>query len=65
MLRHKMLLLSFFYLGMGVSTIIISALLWHYFNARTYRIVTFFICIIILSNCLAKLFAIFLFRKLS
>lgn len=52
------------YSSIAVVTMAIGLELWQYFNARTYRIVTMFISIIILSNCLAKLFSVFIFREL-
>jgi hypothetical protein len=63
-MNREMLSSILLYSGIAVLTIAIGIYLWSYFDARTYRIVTVFISIIILSNCLAKLFAIFIFREL-
>lgn len=55
-------LLSLAYIGFLLLTIVVGTFLWHYFDALTYRIVTLFISVIILSNCVAKLYTIFIFN---
>ena len=45
--------------GITIST---GITLWGYFDAYTYKIVTLFISLIILSNCLAKLFKLHVFN---
>ena len=50
------------YVLVSVLTLAIGIILWGYFDAYTYKIVTLFISLIILSNCLAKLFKLHVFN---
>lgn len=58
----RILLPTITYLLVSGLTISLSITLWNYFDARTYQIVTLFICMIILSNCFAKLFTLHIFK---
>lgn len=51
-----------FYVLIIVSTSVIGFLLWGYFSSVAYQIVTLFLTLVIVSNCLAKLFLIFINR---
>lgn len=53
------------YILTSVTTVAIGILLWSFFAALTYKIVTLFICLIILSNCSAKLFALHIYKDPS
>ena len=50
------------YLLVSGLTIATGITLWDFFDARTYEVVTLFICLIILSNCFAKLFTLHIFK---
>lgn len=60
-MRHT-LLPTISYLLISGATVAIGITLWKLFDARTYEIVTLFICLIILSNCFAKLFTLHIFK---
>lgn len=51
------------YLVVSGITLAIGISLWEFFNTRAYQIVTLFICLIILSNCFAKLFTLHIFKN--
>lgn len=50
------------YVIISSTTITVGITLWGYFDAYTYKIVTLFITLIILSNCLAKLFKLHVYN---
>lgn len=62
---QKTLVSTSIYLLLSGATVAIGITLWNYFEARTYQIVTLFICLIILSNCFAKLFTLHIFNDRS
>ncbi len=45
------------YTAVFVVTIIVGKILFLSIDALTYKVVVVFICLIIISNCLAKLYA--------
>jgi hypothetical protein len=59
---RKTLIPTAIYLFVSGVTIAIGITLWNFFDARTYQVVTLFICLIILSNCFAKLFTLHIFK---
>ena len=61
-MKRSNLLSTITYLLVSGFTIAVGTTLWEYFDARTYQIVTLFICLIILSNCFAKLFTLHIFK---
>lgn len=47
----------------AAGAISIGYSLWFYLDTLSYKIVTLFITLIILSNCLAKLFMLHIFKQ--
>jgi hypothetical protein len=51
------------YVLIAASTITAGFTLWQHLDTLSYKIVTLFISLIILSNCLAKLFMLHVFKQ--
>lgn len=54
---------SVFYVAITLVTIVSSLVAYSFIEGLTYRVVLVFVTLIILSNCLAKLYAIVVFKE--
>jgi hypothetical protein len=61
----RQIYLTITYTLISAASIALGHLFFNYFEARTYKIVTVFIALIILSNCMAKLYTLHTYREVA